>query len=201
MLDGGAGIVSPAGVARLLEPVVDADGDVRAALDWDTWERDGVRLHAHGGLTVGYCSILVVIPSKRAAFCCMVNSTNGGDVHRAVRRRVLGELLDVDDRDPTPLDTQPDGAEYLGTYRHSNGPIEVTESDGGAVVVTMSAHPPGMLAWQPPPPPPATVAFCDTDTVVIVDGPAPGAVNTFGRAADGSVAWLRWNGRVAPRVS
>jgi CubicO group peptidase (beta-lactamase class C family) len=204
VLEGGAGIVSPAGVARLLEPVVEGDGGGSIALDWDTWERDGVRLHAHGGLTVGYCSILVVIPARKAAFCCMVHATNGGEVHRSVRRRVLGELLGIDDRDPAPLAEQPgDVAGYLGTYRHSNGPITVSLTDGGTpgpLLVTIEPHPPGTLAWQPPPPPPATVAFSGPDAVVIVDGPAVGAANTFGRGPDGEITWLRWNGRVAPRV-
>jgi len=204
VLDGGAGIVSPAHVDRLLEPVVDGDGGASIALDWDTWELDGVRLHAHGGLTAGYCSILVVIPARQAAFCCMVNATNGGDVHRKVRCRVLGELLEIDDRDPELLAEQPsDLAGYLGTYRHSNGPITVALAPDGAagpLLVTLEPHPPGTVAWQPPPPPPATVAFSAPDGVVIVDGPAVGAANTFGRGANGEVAWLRWNGRVAPRA-
>ncbi len=44
------------------------------------------------------------------------------------------------------------------------------------------------------------VAFLDAASMIVVDGPLAGFRGEFIRDAEGRVAWLRWLGRILPRV-
>ena len=63
------------------------------------------------------------------------------------------------------------------------------------------AHPPEPGRWAPPLPGPIRLAFDAPDRVVAVEPPDQASLRgEFGRDAGGRVAWLRWGGRVAPRL-
>ena len=59
----GTQLLSTASLERLHTPVVNEDVNTDVALDWFVHTTDGVTTIEHGGLTVGYCSDLVVAPA------------------------------------------------------------------------------------------------------------------------------------------
>lgn len=210
--DGGARdgtrLVSAAGMDGLRTPVVRQDAATEIGLAWFRWTIDGVGAIGHTGLTIGYAADLVLLPARRFALVTLVNATSGPGVYREVRRRVLGELLALDDRDPRPLAAPPDPAALAaceGTFHHSFGHIVVTVAGPehpGELVVAHLPRPDGEVKWQPPPPPTQRVAFWAPDELVVVHPPAfAGMTQSVRRARDGSVGHLVWNGRMAVRAS
>lgn len=204
----GTRLVSAAGLARLHAPVVRQDAATTVGLDWFRWTIDGLEAIGHVGLTTGYCSDLVLLPARGFGLVTLVNATTGAGVFRAVRRRILGEVLGLDDRDPVPLGPPLDAsalAAYEGTFHHSFGHIVVTTAGPdhpGELVVTHLPRPDGEVQWQPPPPPTQRVAFWAPDELVVVHPPSfAGLTQSAGRARDGSVTHLVWGGRMAPRAA
>jgi len=72
----------------------------------------------------------------------------------------------------------------------------------GELVLRFHAHPPEPGRWAPPPPGPVRLAFYASDRVVALEPPDQASLRAeFGRDSRGRVAWLRWGGRVSPRLS
>lgn len=172
------------------------------------WSRriDGVEAIGHLGLTIGYCGDLVLLRERGFALVTLVNATTGAGVVREVRRRILREMLGLDDRDPVPLRHPLDApalAAYAGTYHHSFGHIVVTVAGPdhpGELVTTHLPRPEGEVRWQPPQPPTQRVAFWAPDELVVIHPRGfAGMTQSVGRGADGAVTHLLWNGRMAPR--
>lgn len=204
----GSRLVSAAGLSRLHTPVVRRDAATTVGLGWFRWTIDGVDAIGHLGLTIGYCSDLVLLPERHFALVTLVNATNGAAVFAAVRRRVVGEMLGLNERDPVPLQPPLERgalAAYEGTFQHSFGHIVVTiagPDHPGELVLTHLPRPDGEVRWQPPPPPTQRVAFWAPDELVVVDPPSfAGLTQSAGRAPDGSVTHLVWGGRMAPRAA
>src|SRR5262249_23926480 len=203
----GTRLVSPAGLARLHAPVARQDAATTVGLDWLRWTVDGAEVIGHLGLTAGYGTDLVLLPERGFALVTLVNATTGAGVFREVRRRVLGELLGLDDRAPVPLRPPPDASALAaceGTFHHAFGHIVVTSAGPGhpgELVTTHLPRPEGEVRWQPPPPPTQRVAFWAPDELVVVHPRSfAGMTQSIGRARDGSVSHLLWNGRMAPRA-
>jgi hypothetical protein len=56
--------------------------------------------------------------------------------------------------------------------------------------------------WAPPPPRPIRLGFHAPDRVVALEPPDQvGLLGEFGRDGGGRVTWLRWGGRMAPRLA
>lgn len=51
----------------------------------------------------------------------------------------------------------------------------------------------------PPAPPPMTLDLCEPDRLLVLDGPFKDATGDVIRNPDGSIAWLRFGGRVHRR--
>jgi hypothetical protein len=82
----------------------------------------------------------------------------------------------------TPLASQPSGREYVGTYRRPpSGTVEVREQNGS------------LMAGN------STLVFYGPDVAYATSGGYVGQPYEFVRTADGSVGWIRVNGRVARR--
>jgi CubicO group peptidase (beta-lactamase class C family) len=205
--DGGR-LISAAGLERLHRPLVKQDSATAVGLSWFRWSIDGAEAVGHTGLTVGYGSDLVLLPERAFALVTLVNSTSGPLVFREVRRRIVGELLGLDDRDPVPLQSPPDGAALAaceGTFHHPFGHIVISSpgrESPGELVVTHLPRPAAEVRWQAPPAPTQRVAFWAPDELVIVRPPSyAGMTQSVKRAADGSVTHLLWDGRLAPRAT
>jgi hypothetical protein len=53
-----------------------------------------------------------------------------------------------------------------------------------------------VLDNMPAQPPPVRLAFYDEDRVIALDPPFKDSRGEFLRAADGSIQWFRWGGRI-----
>jgi hypothetical protein len=165
---------------------------------------DGRRLVAHGGLTTGYATAFTLVPHAGAAVVVLANATPGGTrLGREVTRVVLRETIGLDDVPPAPVPgLGGDGRDYTGRY---DNPFATQEIAGGTapgeLVLWHHLHAPEPGRWAPPPPGPIRLGFHAPDRVVALEPPElAGLVGEFGRDRGGKVAWLRWGGRLAPRL-
>jgi hypothetical protein len=153
---------------------------------------------AHGGTLGGHCLHLQIVPERRLAFSILTNHADGWrlvqDVERATLRLYEGLTLTPNQRichrgineamnaHATPLATQPALRQYVGAYlRQPNGTVEVRE-EGGRLMA-------GNVA----------LTFYGADVAYATAGAYVGQPYEFIRALDGSVGWIRVNGRIARR--
>lgn len=203
-LDGGR-LLSEDSLRRLRRPVtVDVMADESVALDWFVHTHDAalggpITTIEHGGTTVGYVSEVVVAPDQRVGLVVLTNATNGAAVHRAVRRKILPELIGITETDPAvDRGAGADLERLAGTYEHAFATLTVTIGDDpDTVVVTPSTR--AVDGWQPPVTSPVTFGFTSSQDIVSLDQPGPVKVARFDPHGD-PAAWLLWEHRRAPRV-
>jgi hypothetical protein len=164
----------------------------------------GRRLVGHGGLTSGYGTAFTLAPDAQAAVVVLTNATPGGTwLARSLTRTILRETVGVDDVPPRPTaGLAGDTTAYVG---HFDNPFAVQEvrrsTKPGEIVLRHEARAPRAGRWAPPPPPAIRLGFHAPDRVVALAPPMlAGLCGEFGRDAAGRVAWLRWGGRLAPRL-
>jgi CubicO group peptidase (beta-lactamase class C family) len=192
--DDGAVLLDAEARARLHAPVVEADEVSSVALDWSVRTSDGVTTLDHGGVTVGYCTDLVVVPEREVVVACCTHATNGSAVNQVVRRWALERLAGIVERDPSPDPEAPvDPDRVAGRYLHPFGVLTVVTGDEpGTVVVTTEAR--TDVGWQPPPDPPTTFGFTGPGDAVTDAGVG---VADLLRCGEG---WIQIRGRRAPRI-
>ena len=98
----GKELVSRSVLEHLHTPVVRETRDGEIAFDWEVQHTGGVTTIEHGGLTVGYCSDLVIAPERKVGFVGLTNSTNGASVNQAVRRWALERVAGIRETDHLP---------------------------------------------------------------------------------------------------
>ena len=195
---------------RLLEmqaPQVAKHGtDDEMGLGWHIRRLGGTTTLAHGGTLNGHCLLVELVPSQDLAFTVLTNHVDGWrlvqDVEQAVLDRYAGIGLAAGQRighrgvneamslHSRPLVEQPRFAPYVGAYtRPPVGEVMVRTHGAGLMV--------GTGAGQPD----ASVAFYGTDVAYATSGNYVGFPYEFVRADDGSVGWVRVNGRIARRAS
>jgi Beta-lactamase len=96
-----------------------------------------------------------------------------------------------------------DGRAYAGRY---DNPFAVQEivpgATAGELVLRHHAREREPGRWAPTPPGPIRLGFHAADRVVALEPPEQaGLLGEFGRDVGGRVAWLRWGGRMAPRLA
>jgi CubicO group peptidase (beta-lactamase class C family) len=202
--DGNAPL-SSAAVAAMQVPLAPAGCFAdHVGVSWMLRDVGGRGLVFHGGLTTGYATGFTLAPDADAAVVVLTNGTPGGTwLGREVTRLVLRDTIGVDDAPPSPMGAWTgDLLEYAGRY---DNPFAVQEiapgGSAGELLLRYHAHPPARGRWAPPVPPSIRLAFYAPDSVVALEPPdQAGLRGEFGRDARGDVAWLRWGGRVAPRL-
>jgi CubicO group peptidase (beta-lactamase class C family) len=169
-------------------------------IGWQLRRLNGVMTAAHGGTLGGHCLHLQIVPERRLAFSILTNHSEGWrlvqDVERATLRLYEGLTLTPNQRichrgineamnaHATPLATQPALRQYVGTYsRPPMGNVEVRE-DAGKLMA-------GNVA----------LTFYGPDVAYATAGAYVGQPYEFIRTADGSVRWIRVNGRIARRAA
>jgi CubicO group peptidase (beta-lactamase class C family) len=169
-------------------------------LVWMLDDYAGVRVVHHGGTTNGYMADLKLVPSRGLAWVML---TNSGDhehqLDRVIQREVLGPDPQVQvGYEPVRFD------EYSGRYEAVLADLTVREGDEGLVLEVAT---PRRAMWNPdeePDPPRSTrLQFRDgaLHRVTAVDSPFSGHRGEFVRGPDGQIAFFRWDGRLARRVS
>jgi hypothetical protein len=88
----------------------------------------------------------------------------------------------------TPLPTQPALDEYVGTYRRPPTGNVFVRQEAGKLLVSANAQGTG-----------TTIVFYGRDVAYAIAGSYTGSPYEFVRAPDGSVGWIRVNGRIAKR--
>ena len=144
-------------------PVVNATSTTDVALDWFVQRTDGVTTIDHSGLTVGYCSDLVVVPDRKVGVVCLTNATNGAALNRAVRRWALERVVGVRETDPVAdPSVAVDVERFTGRYLAPFGLLTIAAgaraatrhgTDDRHLDLTARRH----RRLEPPPDPPMTL--------------------------------------------
>jgi CubicO group peptidase (beta-lactamase class C family) len=197
----GVQVLSPESMAQMHTPAGPANCDFETGLAWRIRHIGGIRRLFHGGTTFGQLSFLTVVPQCDFGFALMTNSTSGALFAREVTTDLMRRFLGNDEPEPAEIPMAPDRmSEYVGRYGAALDDSEIRFEDGK---LSMQSHPNGGFptAGDPPGPnpPPFRVGFVATDRIAMTGPQMLDFQGEFLRAPDGSIAWLRWGGRIHAR--
>ena len=178
---------------------------------WHLRRLDGVLTAAHGGTLGGHCLHVQLVPERDLAFGILTNHTAGWrliqDVERAILESYEGLALAPGqatggnrggNEDMTvhavALADQPAVGPYVGAYqRPPNGTVTVA-ADGERLVIRgggAGGSDVPLVFWG------ADLTYCAPRAAA--GYPYRGMPIEFIRKADGSIGWIRVNGRIAAR--
>jgi CubicO group peptidase (beta-lactamase class C family) len=201
----GTRVLSAESLRRMQTPLgpggsVPGLGEIRleaVGVNWMLWSRGGVRIVSHAGGTNGQQSTFTLVPEHGVAFTILTNAQAGillgFEVTDWVLERFLGlepPLLATVPLDPARL------AEYAGEYGFPDGsePIRIREEGGALQLVTAS---PVLSAAQ------TDIALSLRsvgEDLAIAEFMGVPLYADFVRDDAGTVAWVRFLGRLVPRA-
>jgi CubicO group peptidase (beta-lactamase class C family) len=200
--EGGGRLLSRDSIALMQKPTP-ATCEYDIGLAWRIRDIGGVRHVFHGGFTYGQLSFFTLVPQRKFGFALATNSLNGALFAREVGRDLLAKFLGNDE--PEPQEIMLDRSrmlEYCGRYSAASSDLELTVEERRLKV---QPRPKGGFPTQETPPgptpPPFRVGFVGSDRIAMVDPPMTEAQGEFLRRADGTIAWLRWAGRIHARLA
>ncbi len=197
----GTRLLTPESVSLMQTPQATIWKDATCGLAWFLDVVDGTRQVMHGGGTTGQVSLLTLLPEHRFAVAVLTNADRGRLVTKDVTHWVLKHFLEVETLQPEPIETpEEELAAYVGRYRNPFTDIELGMLSGKLVAQMVYKRGfPAQDSPPPPPPPPMSLALCEKDRLLVLDGPFKGQTADVLRKPDGSVGWLRVGGRVTNR--
>ncbi len=180
-------------------PVCEADAGRLMGITWFIQPVAGdVRLVGHGGGTNGQITLFNFVPGRDFAVCVLTNSDRGGVINAEVTRWAVETFLGVPWPEPEIYNLPPaELAAYAGHYEGILSDIDLT-LDGDRLVLKQTPKG-GFPRKDSPPrpaPPPSRLGFYAPDRIIALDLPLKGSRGEFLRSPDGSVAWLRFGGRL-----
>jgi CubicO group peptidase (beta-lactamase class C family) len=201
--DDGTRLLTKETMARMQSPVALAGSLADAVgITWLLRDVGGTRIVQHGGSTNGQQSAFLLAPDQDFAITVLTNADRGAELHREVTTWALAHYLGAREPEPQPLTlTDAERAPYLGKYTAKLTDVELLWHDGTLLLQVIPKG--GFPARDTPPrpsPPPAPVAIVAGDRLVGLGGGLRGTHGEFLRNPDGTIAWLRWGGRVSQRV-
>jgi CubicO group peptidase (beta-lactamase class C family) len=162
-------------------------------LSWAINDIGGTRQVSHGGGTLGQISQLALLPERDLAVAVLTNGDRGGTVTQPVVKWVLTEYLGLEKDDPAPIEaSEEELTQYVGHYSNPFSDVDIGLLGGR--LVGQTTYKKGFPDQDSPPlpsPPPASLAVCDKDRLLVMDGPDKGNTAEIVRKPDGSVGWLR----------
>lgn len=167
-------------------------------LTWFINDEDGTRILSHGGGTVGQVSLLTLVPEHHFAIAIFTNANQGGAVTDDVNRYALEKYLGIKSKKPAPIESSIEElAPYVGRYVRPFAELELGIL-AGRLVGQLTFKESGLQSNVPPPPPPMSLARCEKDRLLVLNGTAKDSLIDVIRKPDGTIGWLRW-GRVYKR--
>jgi CubicO group peptidase (beta-lactamase class C family) len=171
-----------------------------------TWMLDtvaGAKIVKHGGSINGHMSEFLLVPARNFAITVLTNGSRGHELGTQVLDAALGELLDIHRPDPVIRTvSERVKAAYVGRYQTSFGHYVISADDAGLVANFEIS--PEVLEAQPEIaallPTHMPIAMTGRDKGVVTGDRIAGSRVEFLRNGDGSVAWMRFGGRINRRV-
>jgi hypothetical protein len=188
---------------ELMQTPTPATCEYDIGLAWRIRDIARVRRVFHGGFTYGQLSFFTLVPQRKFGLALATNSMNGALFTRELVRGLLAKFLG--NQEPEPHEITLDGSrmlEYCGHYSAASADLELS-LEGRRLKV--QPRPKGGFPTQETPPgptpPPFRVGLVGSDRIAMVDPRMTEAQGEFLRGADGTIAWLRWAGRIHARLS
>jgi CubicO group peptidase (beta-lactamase class C family) len=203
--DGTAGgenrLLSPDSMAQMQSPQAALWKSRSWGLTWAIDDTSGTRQISHAGGTMGQVSLLVLVPEHDFAIAIFTNANRGNSVTQGVSRWALKEYLGLESDDPAPIEASVEElTQYVGRYSRPFAEIELGILGGKLVGQIMPKGSfPDKDSPPEPAPPPMSLALCEKDRLLVLDGPASGDTAEVVRKPDGSIGWLRESGRLHVR--
>ena len=200
--EGGGPLLSRESIELMQKPAP-ATCEYDIGLAWRIRDIGGVPRVFHGGSTYGQLCFFTVVPQRKFAFALATNSMNGTLFARDVVRDLLMKFLGNDEPEPQQITLgRSRMLEYGGRYSGASSDLELSLVERRLKV---QPRPKGGFPTQetPPGPVPAPfrVGFVGSDRIAMVDPPMNEVQGEFLRGADGTIAWLRWAGRIHARLT
>jgi len=189
----GTRLLKPESLSQMGAPQAPIWRDEAVGLAWFINDECGARRLLHGGGTMGQVSLLTLVPEHNFAIAVFTNANRGGFVTRSVTHYALKECLGLKAPDPAPLESSEEElAPYIGRYARPFAEIELGLLGGRLVgQVTPKGGFPAKDSPPPPTPPPMSLALCEKDRLLVLDGPYKDMRPEIVRRPDGSIGWLR----------
>ena len=196
----GTRLLSPESLAEMQTPHTPGGSSSGAlGVAWQIKMIEGVRTVRHGGGTNGQSAILLLAPERGFAITVLTNGSMPVDVTWPLKH-----YLGIEERlsEALPLDESALSA-CVGRFDTPLNAYELSVRDGE---LWMQATPKGGFPDKDskplgPVPPPVRLAVCAEDMIVALDQPFKHARGEFVRNTNGVIGWLRFGGRIAPRVN
>ncbi|MBN1318550.1 MAG: hypothetical protein JXA42_23925, partial [Anaerolineales bacterium] len=156
----------------------------------------------HWGSTMGQTALLWMVPECGLAFAILTNGGETDAVLDKTGRWLLQTYLGISEEIPRPIEAPVEKlAQYAGKYSRPYADIELGVMAGKIVAVkTPRGGFPSLDAKIAPPPQPWTMALCEEDRLVVLDGDMKDVVFDVIRKQDGAIGWLRDGYRIHKRL-
>ena len=189
----GMQLLTPASMTQMHAPQVTVWGKEAWGLTWAVDDTYGARQLSHGGGTTGQITRLVLVPERDFACAILTNADAGGFVTDKAGRWAVEHYLGLEMPVPTPIEApEEELAPYVGRYSRPFAEIELGLLGGKLVGQrTVRRGFPTEDTPLPPPTPPMSLALCEKDRLLVLDGPLKDAKADIVRRPDGSIGWLR----------
>lgn len=199
--ENGTRLLSSESMAQMHSPQVTIWGREAWGLTWAIDDTYGTRLIRHWGGTMGQISLLMLVPEREFAIAIFTNANRGDFVAEDVSRWALEQYLGLEITYPIPIESSEEELNsYIGLYRRPFADIELGML-GGKLVAQVTSKGGFPTKDSPPSPalPPMSLAFCEKDRLLLLDGPSVVGKAEIVRNPDGSIGWLRLGNRIHTR--
>jgi CubicO group peptidase (beta-lactamase class C family) len=172
-------------------------------IGWLHADLGGIATFGHDGMTVGYLSGLVIVPSADLVIVVLTNALHGSALCTSVRDQVLQSLAGAGAILPEVPADPPAGvaAELVGSYDDPFYVVHLQPGDGPErLVVAPEPRSPEPGRWTPPAlGEPIPLAWIGPDRWMTLEPEGGGAFLDVGRGAGGEVTWIRRGARICHR--
>ncbi|HEY7124237.1 MAG TPA: serine hydrolase domain-containing protein [Ktedonobacterales bacterium] len=197
----GRRVLSLARLAAMLSPQVRAANFLAAGyaewggLGWAIRFLDGKKVIEHGGSLTGFQVKLKFVPAHRFALAILTNSSRGCVLGDRVAEWALDHLLDLRVPRPVPIVLPDDAlARFVGRYRTSESEAVLSIQEGGLrCVIKESDQDPDQEQTYPPI---LLKPLSEREFVVVTQDENEGAQVDFIERDDGTIRFLRMDGRL-----